>query len=123
MIFFFKFDSTGFKKFIIERLSKTEKGLYRNLPLPGIFFMISSYGSLLVTLQRPPPEIFSFRPRPFSFQLIKLIYFFTCSNCSHSPTWATSDNNCLIHDDNLHTFYLNYCKWNRMTKLKIIIII
>ena len=36
--------------------------------------MISSYGSLLVTLQRPP-EIFSFRPRPFSFQLIKLIYF------------------------------------------------
>ena len=122
MIFFFKFDSTGFKKFIIERLSKLKKGYigiyhYRNI------FMISSYGSLLVTLQRPPPEIFSFRPRPFSFQLIKLIYFFTCSNCSHSPTWATSDNNCLIHDDNLHTFYLNYCKWNRMTKLKIIIII
>ncbi|MGX0587985.1 hypothetical protein ACUW57_000012 [Staphylococcus epidermidis] len=77
MIFFFKFDSTGFKKFIIERLSKTEKGLYRNLPLPGIFFMISSYGSLLVTLQRPPPEIFSFRPRPFFFSINKTDLFFS----------------------------------------------
>ena len=47
--------------------------------------MISSYGSLLVTLQRPPPEIFSFRPRPFSFQLIKLIYFSLAATAAIAP--------------------------------------
>ncbi len=55
------------KKVIISSLLKTEKGLYKNRPFPGICLTISSWVSRLVTLHRPPPEMANFFPSFFPF--------------------------------------------------------
>ena len=55
------------KKFIMSSLLKTEKGPYKNRPLPGICLIISSCDKRFVTLHRPPPDMASLLPGFFPF--------------------------------------------------------
>ena len=48
--------------FIMSLFVKLENALYKNLPLPGIFFMNSEMSKLLVILHLPFPVIRSFLP-------------------------------------------------------------
>ncbi len=50
------------KKSIIWRLLKVAKALCKYFPFPGICLINSSSSLAFVTLQRPPPEMPSFRP-------------------------------------------------------------
>ena len=59
--------SNSSKKLLISQLKNLLNTLYKNLPLPGIFFTNSCNDAVFVTLQRPLPVINNFLPKRLFF--------------------------------------------------------